>query len=282
MLVEGSRGDLVVLPRGAGKVLVAVLPGGAVLAQPHLSLDPLPEDLGQLSWDQERELLQRLQGWLHAQGAAPATPPLQEDLRLMLRRLRLACAGAPAPEVSELVHHFALALTGTPQLGLLGVGHWGAVYELPGGQVLKLTQDHEEARAASTLVGRHGARHLPDFSAAVQLELMGRPLPFWALVREEVDQAGSLRGEEAELADLVYLLARGLPTGDHPAHLLERAQAEARGLSQELEAAGLDVQDLHPGNLGLRGGHLCLFDLSLARLQEEAQLPLLALESTRP
>jgi hypothetical protein len=199
--------------------------------------------------------------------------------RRVVGRLTRMARGAAGPAVEAYLRAICDASNLARPTRLLGTGSWGAAYLLADGRVLKLTGDIGEAHSAASLAGARGA-YLVEVHEVWQYCTMGRQLGMFAIVRDEVEAAGALRGRDRSVADLVcHILlhaprlgwnasvarAAGLPGAASQPELLLFAEREARALRGELMARQIAFGDFHTGNFGSKDGHLCLFDLSLSR-----------------
>gem|GEM_PF-6472377 len=164
-------------------------------------------------------------------------------------------------------------------LDTLGSGSWGTAFRLDDGNVLKLTRDVGEALACASLVGLDVAR-MPRIHRVFQVSAAGCPLAVFGIVRDLVDQAGALVGDLAEAAELacdILIAARGQPWSraledcalrrkqEVTADCWQSAIRFAWELHTSLDEHGVRLGDFRPANIGLRGGELCFFDLSLAQ-----------------
>ena len=95
---------------------------------------------------------------------------------------------------------------------------------------------------------------------------------YYGILRERITDAGDVRGPRAREAALAMRYASALKSAKTPPPSPEdyepvgfRAREAAREMVDELDRHGIQFEDYHPGNVGTRGGLLCLFDLSLAK-----------------
>jgi len=175
----------------------------------------------------------------------------------------------------------------------IGSGASGTAYSMKDGRVLKITTDDTEARASNHLKGKklkYAARIDNVFRFKEEHGIPGRPvkMKYYGIVQEKVKPLSSpvkqelttilrlaedlfgfgwiTNGREKNEAHAKESIA-GNPdlTADITRLLKGMKQLKLWDMLEELQTNGVEWQDLHPGNVMMRGKDLVAIDLGVSR-----------------
>lgn len=144
----------------------------------------------------------------------------------------------------------------------LGEGSYGTVFSTPDPtKVIKISSSEEDGRYAKKMLGLD-LEYSANIHRYITLRNRGAfgELTLYGILMERVDVSGV---EKLVVKHFSYQEMSGTTIyyGPRARNYIKRfIETCVFVAAKELEANGLEARDAHPGNVGIKNGHYCLFD----------------------